>query len=84
MNQDNLVRELQKVSDTLKAADRHFTAEAQMNAALHMAESVRPAPLAAAVSTALGSIEQLIVDVQAEPTDAARPYDYETEGMGGT
>lgn len=81
MNKDNLIRELQKISDTLGAADRHFSAEGQMNAALHMSETVRPAPLAAAVATALGSAEQLIADLQAEPS---RAYDYETEGLGGT
>jgi hypothetical protein len=41
----DLVRQLEKVRDTVAMADKHFTAEAEMNAALHMAPTVRPAPL---------------------------------------
>lgn len=67
MNKQHLIREVQKLSDALAAADRHFAAEAQMNAALHMADTVRPAPLAMTVATALGTAEQLIADLQAEP-----------------
>jgi len=44
------LRELQKAADALAAADRHFQAEAEANAALHLAEP-RPNPLAAKVAT---------------------------------
>lgn len=66
MTRDDAVRELQKISDALNAADRHFTAEAQMNAALHMSDVVRPAPLAAAIGTALLTTERLIETLRAE------------------
>ena len=48
-------RELQKVLDTLYAVAKHFFHEANMNAALHMAANVRPAPLHAATDTAIGT-----------------------------
>lgn len=49
MNRSDVAREVHKLADVLRAADKHFTAEGEMNAALHMATTVRPAPLAAAV-----------------------------------
>lgn len=55
MEPEDVIREVQKILDVLEVVDRHFTHEAEMNAALHMASVVRPAPLAAAVKTALGS-----------------------------
>lgn len=54
---DDLIRELEKALDVLRVCDRHFSAEAEMNAALHMTENVRPNPLAAAVSTAVAGAE---------------------------
>lgn len=53
-------REVQKVLDILEVVQRHFRHEAQMNAALHMAAEVRPAPLAAAVDTAVITLDKLI------------------------
>ena len=60
MNDADRIRELEKIQDVLLACDRHFNAEAQMNAALHMSTTVRPAPLAAATATAVESIRLLI------------------------
>jgi len=57
---DDLKRELQKVFDVLVVVDHHFSHEAEMNAALHMATTIRPAPLAAAVSTAMENLSKLI------------------------
>jgi len=59
MNEDE-VRELRKVRATLEWVDRHFDAEAQMNAAKHMNDRVIPNPLAAAAATAFNTIHQLI------------------------
>ena len=53
-------RELQKVLDTLFVVEKHFYHEANMNAALHMSTEVRPAPLAAAVSVAVSTLERLL------------------------
>lgn len=53
----DLIRELEKALDVLKVCERHFSAEAEMNAALHMTDNVRPNPLAAAVYTAVGGLE---------------------------
>jgi hypothetical protein len=63
---DNTRRELQKVLDVLDTASDHFTAEAKMNAALHMAATVRPAPLATAVETARGSLRILLMRAEGE------------------
>jgi len=61
-------RELHKVLDTLLVVESHFRHEAEMNAALHMSREVRPAPLAAAVGTAVGTLERLLQDDPEEPT----------------
>jgi hypothetical protein len=57
---ENTKRELQKVLDVLEVVDRHFGHEAEMNAALHMAASVRPAPLSVAVAGACGALRTII------------------------
>ena len=57
---DNTKRELRKVLDVLRVAERHFRHEAEMNAALHMAASVRPAPLAVAIEGAAMDLEMLL------------------------
>lgn len=44
------LREIGKLMEALTAAERHFNAEAEMNAALHLSEKVMPNPLAAKVS----------------------------------
>jgi hypothetical protein len=57
---NDLKRELLKVFDTLKVVNDHFDHEAKMNAALHMAAEVRPAPLAAAVARALQTLDDTL------------------------
>lgn len=64
MDTANIIREIEKIKDALVWADRHFTAEAQMNAALHMAETVRPAPLASTIGIAIMSADQLLKDLK--------------------
>ena len=66
MDPNDLLRELAKVQDTLTIVDRHFHHEAQMNAALHMSTTVREAPLAAAVGTALNTLGRLITALEAQ------------------
>lgn len=65
MNPTDLAREIQKIADVLAVVDRHFDYEAQMNAALHMALTVRPAPLAVAVATAKADADRLIEELTA-------------------
>lgn len=60
MDAENVIREVQKIADVLEVADRHFTHEAEMNAALHMSAVVRPTPLAQAVHNALVNAVYLI------------------------
>lgn len=67
----DLIRELEKALDVLRACARHFNAEAEMNAALHMSEAVRPNPLTAAVNTAIAGGEQALARYQGK---ASRPY----------
>lgn len=62
----DLLRQLQKIADTMEVVEDHFSAEARMNAALHMATSVRPAPLAAAVITARDDLNALIGEIEDE------------------
>lgn len=63
MTTADLIRQLEKVRDAVEVADAHFQAESRMNAALHMNPTVRPAPLAVAVATALDDLTNLIVDL---------------------
>lgn len=67
MTNEDLVRELMKIGDVVFTAKRHFEHEAAMNAALHMAENVRPAPLATAIATASDSIQRLISELKTTP-----------------
>lgn len=46
---EDALREIEKLLEALTAAERHFNAEAEMNAALHLSEKVLPNPLAAKV-----------------------------------
>ena len=62
----DIARELQKVLDVLEIVDRHFLHEAQMNAALHMAITVRPAPLASAVTTTAEQMALLIKQLEGD------------------
>jgi hypothetical protein len=64
----DLARELAKVADALAMADVHFQAEAEMNAALHMSPTIRPAPLAAAISTAHQELSRIISELEEETT----------------
>lgn len=52
MNADDAARELDKAADALDAAAKHLRARNQSDAALHMAERVRPSPLTVAVENA--------------------------------
>lgn len=53
-------RQVEKAIDVMRRARDHFDAEAKMNAALHMSDTVRPAPLAAAVAQAVIDLERLL------------------------
>jgi len=69
MSNTDIIRELEKTLDVLRACDRHFTAEAEMNAALHMATTVRPAPLASAVSLHIVELEQSVERLRRNDND---------------
>jgi hypothetical protein len=64
MNSTDVAREVEKIADVLAMADKHFRAEGEMNAALHMATSVRPAPLASAVHGAYEDAVQLVTTIR--------------------
>jgi hypothetical protein len=53
-------RQIEKALATMYRVRDHFDHEAAMNAALHMSDTVRPAPLAAAVAIAVLDLERLI------------------------
>lgn len=53
-------REVQKAVDVIQKVHDHFSHEAAMNAALHMSDKIRPAPLAVAVEEALDTLKRLI------------------------
>jgi len=53
-------RQIEKALDVMYMVQKHFDHEAAMNAALHMSDTVRPAPLAAAVTAAVLDLERLV------------------------
>ena len=53
------VRELEKVADALAAAHRFFLNRDTMNAAVHLAGSVRYSPLTSEVEAALEAVTRL-------------------------
>ncbi len=59
-NNNDLRRELVKVLDVLENATIYFQHQSKMNAELHMAKSVRPAPLATAVESATVDLKGFI------------------------
>lgn len=62
-------RQVEKALGVMYRVREHFDHEAAMNAALHMSDVVRPAPLAAAVATAVIDLERLIeANAPDEPT----------------
>lgn len=63
---EDLARQLSKVLDAVELAHIHFSAEAKMNAALHMSTTVRPAPLATAIEAALDDLVRLISELEEE------------------
>ena len=62
----DLRRELEKVSDAVDAAVKHFRAQAEADAALHMAAVVRPNPLTIVVETAADDLHRLIAELADE------------------
>lgn len=61
---EDLARELEKVWDVARRANTYFHFHGNMNAALHMAADVRPAPLATAVSNMCADLERLIDELK--------------------
>lgn len=59
----DLARELDKVHEVVTFALKHFRAEAEMNAALHMSPEVRPAPLAAAIDIASHDLARIYAEL---------------------
>lgn len=53
-------RQVEKALQTLYRVRDHFDHEAAMNAALHMSDTVRPAPLASALAIAVIDLERLL------------------------
>lgn len=58
MLNEDLIRELDKIGDTLKQVKTHLEHKDQMNAALHMS-SVRYTPLCTAVGNAYANVVNL-------------------------
>lgn len=68
-NAQDLRRQLEKIADVVSLANVHFRAESEMNAALHMASEIRPAPLATAIAGASDDLTRLIAELS-EPLDS--------------
>lgn len=60
MDNDDLIRELQKIYDTLTAVEVHLDYKDRMNAALHKSTEVRATPLHSDVSNARANISNLM------------------------
>lgn len=78
---NDAIRELEKDELLLEKVSEMLEAEAQMNAAKHMAERVLPNPLAVAVSNRLGNLNTAINHLKLrqerlfQPEDKAPPFD---------
>lgn len=57
MSSEDTIRQIDKTLDVLRLVERSMQAEAEMNATKHMADTVRPVPLAGAVSSLIGDLE---------------------------
>jgi len=60
MENEDIVRELQKIGDTLTAVCVHLDAKDSMNAALHMSSEIRSTPLASSAKNARAMTANLI------------------------
>lgn len=60
MNKTDLLRELEKLSDTYSRVEKMLFYTAQSNAALHMSDTIRPAPLVSALGIANEQLGNLI------------------------
>ena len=61
MNNEDIIRELQKIDDTLTAVAIHLDAKDAMNAALHMSTEIRSTPLASAVRISRAATADLMI-----------------------
>jgi hypothetical protein len=57
MERSDLIRQIDKGLDVLYKVESMMGSEAQMNATKHLADTVRPVPLAGAVSSLIGDYE---------------------------
>ena len=64
----DLARELTKITDTVSVAVTHFQNQARVDAALHMAVTVRPNPLTVAMEAAYADLVRLINELNEEVT----------------
>lgn len=70
MTNADLIRELQKIHDTLVRTHEYLYLQARANAALHMAREIRPAPLVGALSIANANLDLLIQDLESGASHA--------------
>jgi hypothetical protein len=74
MSAENIIRQIDKTLDVLYKVETMMRAEAEMNATKHLADVVRPVPLAASVSSLIGDLEawrqRESSDESSEPRDA--------------
>lgn len=52
----DILRQIDKTLDVLTKVEKSMMAEAEMNATKHLADTVRPVPLAGAVSSCIGDL----------------------------
>lgn len=57
MSDKDTIRQIDKTLDVLYKVGQMMSYEAAMNATKHMADTVRPVPLAGAVSSTIGDLE---------------------------
>jgi hypothetical protein len=69
------IRQIDKVMDVLQLVEKAMLAEAEMNATKHMSETVRPVPLAAAVSSLLVDLEGWRYRLEQSNVTALEPDD---------
>lgn len=65
MENEDVIREVQKIYDVLNAVCVHLGAKDEMNAALHMSAEVRATPLTSAARTARANAVNLMSNLGA-------------------
>lgn len=66
MNNEDIIREIQKAHDVMMKVEKYLYLQATANATLHMSETVRPAPLVQELGYVTTCLTTLIMRLEEE------------------